>query len=203
MWMLGLNQGPVRSNKCSPLLHHTWPQYEEFLMYHCQQASEWTRTPLPTAYHALHFLHNALRSTTQNSLMVVPRRTANLKYKHRLHFRPSESQPLGDGPRKVFFLLTWIFYFLNSLFENIKCYKVKLVQKNQMSVVELVRGLWKHTALKDPWAQLSALTQGGSQPLMLALREPMPSPGLHRHLHSEAHSPPQHKIKKTHVLSCI
>jgi hypothetical protein len=46
-------------------------------------------------------LHNALRSTTQNSLMVLPRRTVNLKYKHRLHFRLSDSQPPGDG--KLFF----------------------------------------------------------------------------------------------------
>lgn len=133
------------------------------------------------------FLHNALSSTTQNSPMVVPR-TVNLKYKHRLHFRPSESQPLGDGPRNLFFPLTWIFCFLNFLFENIKCYKVKLVQKNQMSMVELAQELWEHS---------SQHSRRVAQQLTLAPREPMPSPGLHRHLHSEPHSPPHNtKLRK-------
>lgn len=140
----------------------------------------------PLTMHSF-FLHNALTSTTQNSLMVVPRRTANLKYKHRLYFRPSESQSLGDGPRKLFFPLTWIFCFLNFLFENIKCYKVKLVQKNQMSVVELAPGLLEHTALRDPEVSsqhsrrvaVNACSEGANAlswtPQALALRSTFPS----------------------------
>ena len=93
MWVLGTEPG---SSKEQQVLLTAAPQ---FLQTVNKRASE-QETPL--TMHSV-FLRNALTSTTQNSLMVVPRRTANLKYKHRLYFRASESQPPGDGPRKLFF----------------------------------------------------------------------------------------------------